>query len=111
MPEGQFHEIADEFLEGLEPVLEVLEKYVQDGDFDVVYSQGVLTVELGEHGSWVLNKQTPNRQIWWSSPISGPKRFKYNIDTERWVNTRDGNDMLELLKEEIKTITGKELNI
>jgi len=26
----------------------------------------------------VLNKQGPNRQIWWSSPVSGPKRFYYN---------------------------------
>lgn len=31
--------------------------------------QGVLNVVMGEHGTWVLNKQTPNRQVWWSSPI------------------------------------------
>ena len=29
-----------------------------------------MTVVLGEpHGTYVFNKQTPNRQIWWSSPI------------------------------------------
>ena len=26
----------------------------------------------------VLNKQGPNRQIWWSSPVSGPKRFYFD---------------------------------
>ena len=31
--------------------------------------QGVLTVKLGAHGTYVYNKQTPNRQIWMSSPI------------------------------------------
>lgn len=31
--------------------------------------QGVLNIMMGEHGTWVLNKQTPNRQVWWSSPI------------------------------------------
>ncbi len=31
--------------------------------------QGVLTVKLGKLGTYVINKQTPNRQIWWSSPI------------------------------------------
>jgi frataxin-like iron-binding protein CyaY len=32
--------------------------------------QGVLTVKLGEsRGTFVVNKQTPNRQIWLASPI------------------------------------------
>jgi frataxin-like iron-binding protein CyaY len=30
---------------------------------------GVLTVRLGRHGTFVINKQTPNRQIWLSSPV------------------------------------------
>ena len=31
--------------------------------------QGVLTVKLGQKGTYVINKQTPNRQIWMSSPV------------------------------------------
>lgn len=31
--------------------------------------QGVLNLQLGARGTWVLNKQGPNMQIWWSSPI------------------------------------------
>ena len=31
--------------------------------------QGVLTVKLGKLGTFVMNKQTPNRQIWLSSPV------------------------------------------
>lgn len=31
--------------------------------------QGVLTVKLGKHGTYVINKQTPNRQMWMSSPV------------------------------------------
>lgn len=30
---------------------------------------GVMTVKLGDLGTYVLNKQTPNRQIWLSSPV------------------------------------------
>jgi len=30
---------------------------------------GVLTVKLGRRGTYVINKQTPNRQIWLSSPV------------------------------------------
>ena len=29
---------------------------------------GVLTVRLGDNGTYVLNKQPPNKQIWLSSP-------------------------------------------
>lgn len=30
---------------------------------------GVLTVKLGDRGTYVINKQPPNKQIWLSSPI------------------------------------------
>lgn len=36
--------------------------------------QGVLTLNLGSHGTYVINKQSPNKQIWMSSPLSGPVR-------------------------------------
>lgn len=31
---------------------------------------GVLTLKLGDKGTYVINKQPPNKQIWLSSPIS-----------------------------------------
>lgn len=36
--------------------------------------QGVIKLALGEHGTYVLNKQAPNKQLWMSSPVSGPVR-------------------------------------
>lgn len=35
----------------------------------LMWQQGVLKIDLGSDGTWVLNRQIPNRQIWWSSPI------------------------------------------
>lgn len=40
--------------------------------------QGVLSVTIEEVGSWVINKQTPNRQLWWSSPIRYGKQWVRN---------------------------------
>jgi hypothetical protein len=41
-----------------------------DADFLLTPQQGVLTVHLGaDRGTFVINKQTPNRQIWLSSPV------------------------------------------
>ena len=53
--------------------------------------QGVITAVMGPHGTWVINKQTPNRQLWWSSPSTGPRRFDL-VDEEgsaaTWVPTK-----------------------
>jgi frataxin len=83
MTEGEFHRLADKTLDHLQ---ERLEAYVEDQDVpdgDVEYGMGVLTVRLGRLGTYVINKQTPNRQIWMSSPVSGPVRYDY--DDGRWV--------------------------
>jgi frataxin len=42
---------------------------------DISLANGVLTVAVPDHGTFVVNKQSPNRQIWLSSPVSGPARF------------------------------------
>jgi len=69
--------------------------------------QGVLTLQLGAKGTYVLNKQTPNRQIWWSSPVSGPKRFYWHKEAAEWRNTRDDAEMLGTLRSELKGILGE----
>ncbi|XP_022697403.1 frataxin homolog, mitochondrial-like isoform X3 [Varroa jacobsoni] len=63
----------------LENLCEYFEKLLEEvTDADVNLSDGVLTVMLGQnHGTYVINKQTPNRQIWLSSPISGPKSIAF----------------------------------
>jgi frataxin len=60
---------------------------------------GVLTLSLGSKGTYVLNKQAPNKQIWSSSPVSGPVR--YDWQNGRWVYLRDGHEMLERLSSEL----------
>lgn len=47
---------------------------------------------------YVLNKQTPNKQIWLSSPISGPSRFEQSDG--KWKHYRTQEDILEMLNME-----------
>ena len=90
-------------LEDLNIALESLDEHFPD--FDIDYAQGVLTMKLGdEHGTYVLNKQRPNMQIWWSSPTSGPKRFEYEKATGDWKSSRHGEEMLALLRGELLDI-------
>jgi frataxin len=69
---------------------------------------GVLTLKLGDNGIYVINKQPPNRQIWLSSPVSGPARFEYNGSD--WVGARDGKSLKEVLDTELSEILGREFD-
>ena len=75
----------------------------------------------------MLNKQPPNRQIWLSSPVSGPKRYDWvengygDGDGEEreegdgkgeggrgeWVYLRDGSTLSGLLEEEVGVKVGE----
>ena len=70
-------------------------------DVEAELSSGVLTLKTPE-GTWVLNKQVPNRQLWLSSPLSGPCRYEYVDGT--WTHTRDGSSLDELLERELGLI-------
>ncbi|KAI1425629.1 mitochondrial chaperone Frataxin [Xylaria sp. FL1777] len=105
----EFHKLADEYIENL------LVKYekMQDKrtDVDVEYSSGVMNLTINDVGTYVINKQPPNRQIWLSSPTSGPKRYDWVITSEGqdqkqdtgtgdWIYLRDGSSLSDLLRDE-----------
>ncbi|KAL0001799.1 hypothetical protein SO802_015580 [Lithocarpus litseifolius] len=69
LQEDEFHTLANSTIHHF---LEKLEEYgdnVEINGFDVDYGNEVLTIKLGDLGTYVLNKQTPNRQLWLSSPV------------------------------------------
>lgn len=53
------------------------------------------------NGTYVFNKQPPNRQIWLSSPVSGPKRYDFDESSGEWMYARDGSAFKELCKNEL----------
>ena len=76
-----YHRVADETMDKLTAELENLLEENDIPGSDVEYSvdnpyfpleliiqSGVLTLKLGKHGTYVINKQPPNQQIWLSSP-------------------------------------------
>jgi len=106
----QYHELADFYMD---QVMESFYKLQEEReDVDVEYSDGVINLTFPPNGKYVINKQPPNKQIWFSSPISGPKRFDFVIKSEgqnakegtglgEWVYLRDGTTLGGLLRSEI----------
>ncbi|KAI8049711.1 hypothetical protein BDF22DRAFT_623005, partial [Syncephalis plumigaleata] len=97
-------------LDSLTCYLEELMEELNEPSYDVTYSvntkQGVLTIQLGQHGTFVLNKQPPNKQIWLSSPLSGPKRYDYDANAGVWFYNRDQSILQSLLDKELSELLG-----
>ncbi|PHH53391.1 Frataxin, mitochondrial [Ceratocystis fimbriata CBS 114723] len=130
LSDQKYHELADEYLENVCTKYEDLQDMREDVDVEyavsvlvraraqdflrscsaltpaTTFQSGVLTIKFGRVGTYVINKQPPNKQIWLSSPISGPKRYDFVADKSHpdggnWVYLRDGSSMDGLLLAEM----------
>lgn len=98
---------ASEFDHELHDLLDALQLLVESPRFessnlDINLADGVLSVSSPAHGTWVLNKHTPTRQIWLSSPISGPRKYNFHAEKrksdaigEGWRGERDTEEQLK----------------
>ncbi|XP_062937069.1 frataxin, mitochondrial isoform X4 [Cynocephalus volans] len=70
LDETTYERLAEETLDSLAEFFEDLaDKPYTFEDYDVSFGSGVLTIKLGGNlGTYVINKQAPNKQIWLSSP-------------------------------------------
>jgi frataxin len=103
MDESAFENLAEQTLARLEAGIE------DQLDVDVEYRGGILTVELDDGRQYVINKHTPNRQIWLSSPVSGAAHFDYDQASQSWKSTRGGAILHDLLARELKAATGEDI--
>ncbi|CAJ0607084.1 unnamed protein product [Cylicocyclus nassatus] len=108
VPQLEYEKAAEESLEKLTDYFDNLPDRVQvSQDYDVTHAMGVLTVVVSkEVGTYVINKQSPNKQLWLSSPMSGPKR--YDLIDHRWIYSHDKESLDTLLTREFREIFGTE---
>ncbi|PAV22306.1 Frataxin [Pyrrhoderma noxium] len=107
----RYHQLSDTTMDTLLESLENVIDEIGDPGYEVEYSSGVLTLSLGDKGTYVINKQPPNKQIWLSSPISGPKRYDYVPSKDGWYYSRDGQSIESLLDNELSDTLGKEVKV
>ncbi|KAF3927341.1 hypothetical protein ABW21_db0202944 [Orbilia brochopaga] len=100
----EYHQLADRTMNEMFDRLEAL---VEENDgFDVEFHADVLELET-PNGTYVFNKQPPNKQIWLSSPVSGPKRYSWMPEAGGWVYANTGGTLRELLREEVGVEIGE----
>uniref|UniRef100_A0A2K5RWU3 Frataxin, mitochondrial n=1 Tax=Cebus imitator TaxID=2715852 RepID=A0A2K5RWU3_CEBIM len=100
LDETSHERLAEEMLDSLTEFSEDLadKPYMFFKDYDVFFGSGILTAKLGrDPGTYVINKQTLNKQIWLSFPSCGPKCYDWT--GKNWVYSHygDGTSLHELL--------------
>ncbi|XP_054259588.1 frataxin homolog, mitochondrial isoform X2 [Macrosteles quadrilineatus] len=107
-----FENVCSETLDSLCEFFEdIIENIPKLKTADVCFGDGVLTVNLDTYGIYVINRQSPNKQIWLSSPVSGPKRYDFVPSKNGWVYRHDNQTLHQLLKNELSEIVKSSIDL
>lgn len=69
----------------------------QNQDIDVDLQSDILNIDTAD-GTYVINKQSAAKEIWLSSPVSGPYHFFY--EQGKWKN-KTGLELMSILTDEL----------
>ncbi|MEM6339086.1 MAG: iron donor protein CyaY [Pseudomonadota bacterium] len=81
----------------LDSIVQDIEDQDPEGEIDIDLNDGILTL-ITDKGTFVINKQSAAKEIWLSSPISGPYHFACISDL--W-KSRNGSELFEILTNEL----------
>ena len=98
LEESDFHERVDEVLVVIENTLESA-----NADIDSEINAGILTLEFSNRSKVIINRQTPNREIWVAAKSGG---FHFRFDGASWRDTRTNEALDSLLSRVISAQSG-----
>ena len=98
--EKDFTAFSEEQLLELADLIENNDKNVA---FDVEYADGILNIIAFESNqTYVINKHSASKKIWFSSPVSGADYFSYNFENKKWLDDK-GEELTKILLSELTT--------
>ena len=98
LEESEFHERVEALLEAIEVGLEDAAS-----DIDTEINSGILTLEFANRSKVIVNRQTPNREIWVAAKSGG---FHFRFDGASWRDTRTNESLESLLSRVISEQSG-----
>jgi CyaY protein len=91
MTESEFDSKVDAILLLIERSLEK-----SDADLDFECANGILEISFANGSKIIVNRQTPNREIWVAARSGG---FHFALENDSWRGTRDGRELFAVLSE------------
>jgi CyaY protein len=110
--------VESEFQKRVDDILALIESAMDHAktDIDAELNGGILTLTFENGSKVIVNRQTPNREIWVAAK-SGGFHFRYGAATvsgnlssasgHLWCNTRTGEPLAELLARVIREQAGE----
>lgn len=98
MTESEFNEIVDATLLAIEDAIDAL-----DADIDLENTSGILTLTCPNDSKIIINRQTPNREIWVAARSGG---YHCGRDGEGWTCHTTGETLDVLLTRVVNEQTG-----
>ena len=95
--------LEKDFLKHCESALIQLSETIESADknskLDVEYSDGILEIVISTtKQTYIINRNSGNQKIWYSSPITGADYFSFSSD---WRNSK-GEELQEKLMAELE---------
>jgi CyaY protein len=101
MTESEFHRAVDAVLERVERSVE------NEPKLDVDLEAGILTVTLADATRVIVNRQTPNREIWIAARSGG---FHFTWREGEWRDTRSAEELFACLARVIESQGGVQVS-
>lgn len=85
--------LEKDFLKFCETALIKLSEAIEAADknskLDVEYSDGILEIVVGAtRQTYIINRNSGNQKIWYSSPLTGADYFSYDEKSQSWFNAK-----------------------
>lgn len=81
-----FIKLCEEFLEELAIVIE---KKDSNSNLEIDYLDGILNIKVLKNSkTFVVNRNSGNQKIWYSSPFSGADYFAFDEESKQWKNSK-----------------------
>jgi CyaY protein len=97
MTESEFHRAVDAVLARVEACVE------GHDELDVDLEGGVLTITCPDDTRVIVNRQTPNREIWVAARSGG---FHFTARESAWRDTRSGDELFASLTRILESQAG-----
>lgn len=99
-----------EFIQHTEALFNHIEDQIDENgwDFDCQFAGNVLTIEAEDGTQIIVNRHTPNQELWIAAKSGG---YHFTEQNGQWLSTRDNSEFFAVLSEALSAAAGEAVRI
>ena len=103
MTESEFNVVAEQIFAQIEAAIEA-----SGVDIECEMQQGILELEFTDASKIIINRHTPNRELWIAARSGG---FHFALKQDQWLNTRNGEEFFATLHRVLEEQAGEPVTL